>query len=59
VKLSENQVPSVLAEAIWVGDSPDIQPGQKGTSKVYGPSTVMAMQILRKPLIALRSMTGL
>lgn len=59
VKLSENQIPSVLAEAIWLGDPPAVQPGQKGTAKVYGPSTVMAMQILRKPLIALRSITGL
>ncbi len=59
VKLSDRQIPSVMTEAIWIDDTPDIQPGQKGTAKVYGETTLMGMQILRKPLIALRSVTGL
>lgn len=59
VSVSEAGVPSVVADAIWVDDPPDIQPGQKGTATIFGPSTVMAFQILRKPLIAFRSFTGL
>ncbi|MEE4357542.1 MAG: HlyD family efflux transporter periplasmic adaptor subunit [Desulfococcaceae bacterium] len=58
VKLSEEQIPSVLTEAIWVGDAPEVRPGQKGTVKIYGESTFLGWQILRKPLIILRSITG-
>jgi len=58
VRLSETGTPSVAADAVWVGDPPDAQPGQKGTARIFGPSTVMAFQILRKPFIALRSITG-
>lgn len=59
VAVSETGVPSVAADAIWVGDAPEVQPGQKGTAKIFGPSTFMAFQIFRKPLIAFRSLTGL
>ncbi|MFW6239233.1 MAG: efflux RND transporter periplasmic adaptor subunit, partial [Thermodesulfobacteriota bacterium] len=58
VSLSETDVPSVVVDAIWVGDAPDVQPGQKGTARIFGPSTFMALQIFRKPLIAIRSLTG-
>ncbi|GBC59600.1 multidrug transporter [Desulfonema ishimotonii] len=59
VRVSQNGVPSVLTEAIWLGDPPDVQPGQKGTSKIFGGSTFMGIQILRKPLIRLRSLIGI
>ena len=55
---SQDQIPSVLAEATWVGKVPDAQPGQKGSAKIYGKSTFLGMQILRKPLIAIRKLTG-
>jgi multidrug resistance efflux pump len=58
IKLSPDQVPSVLTEAIWVNAPPDVRPGQKGTAKIYGPSTILGKQIFRKPLIAIRQMTG-
>ncbi len=59
IKLSENQVPSVLAEAVWSEKIPQIQPGQKGSAKVLGESTRLGIQILRKPLIKLRSFIGI
>ena len=58
VKISDKQIPSIPVDAIWVADIPDIQPGQRGSAKIYGPSTFMGIQILRKPLIAIRSVTG-
>ena len=58
VKISEEQVPSVLTEAIWVGTPPNVRTGQKGTAKIMGKSTLMIMQILRKPLIKLRTFLG-
>lgn len=58
VSLSETGVPSVVVDAIWVGDPPDVQPGQKGTARIFGPSTFMAFQVFRKPLIAFRALTG-
>lgn len=58
VHLSENNVPSVLVEAIWPGEVPDVQPGQRGYAKIYGAPTRLGFQILRKPMIHLRSLTG-
>ncbi len=58
MKISEEQIPSVLVEAMWVGDAPEARPGQKGTVKIFGDSTFMGWQILRKPLIILRTVTG-
>jgi hypothetical protein len=58
VVMSENKVPSILVEAEWAGDPPSIQPGQRGVAKIEGPDTRLGMQILRKPLIALRNLIG-
>lgn len=58
VVLSQDQIPSVLAEATWVGKTPAPQPGQKGSAKIFGKTTSLGMQILRKPLIAMRKLTG-
>ena len=58
ITLSEEGVPSVLAEAVWDGDVSDIRPGQKGTARIFGETTRLGMQILRKPLIKLRSLAG-
>ncbi len=58
VKISDKQIPSIPVDAIWIDDIPDIQPGQRGSAKIYGPPTFMGIQILRKPLIAIRSVTG-
>lgn len=58
VTLSEQQIPSVIAEAVWVDGAPEVQPGQHGSAKIYGPTTLMGFQILRKPFIHLRSIIG-
>lgn len=58
IKLSEDRIPSVLAEAIWTSSSIDIQPGQKGSAKIYGHTTRLGFQIIRKPLIRLRMILG-
>lgn len=59
IKVLENQVPSVVAEAVWSENISEILPGQTGSAKISGKTTFMGMQILRKPLIALRSLIGL
>jgi multidrug efflux pump subunit AcrA (membrane-fusion protein) len=59
IQMSPEGIPSVMAEAIWTGETTEVQPGQKGAAKIYGGTTVLGMQILRKPLIALRSLVGL
>ncbi len=59
IKLSEEQVPSVIAEAVWADEKPDVRPGQKGTAKIFGDTTFMGIQIFRKPLIRLRTLIGL
>jgi len=59
IKVSENQVPSVVTEAVWSENVSEVLPGQTGSAKISGETTCMGMQILRKPLIALRSLTGL
>lgn len=56
--LSEQRVPSVMAEAVWIEPPPDIQPGQHGSAKIYGPTTLMGFQIFRKPFIHIRSVVG-
>lgn len=58
VKLSEDQTPSILVEAQWIKASPDIQPGQRGTAKIYSETTSLGLQLFRRPLIVLRKMTG-
>lgn len=58
VGVSENGVSSVLVEAVWSDGPPEMRPGQKGTAKIFGPSTFMGMQILRKPYIAVRNLIG-
>jgi len=59
IRISENQVPSVMAEAVWTNQTPKAQPGQKGSAKIFGPMTVMGMQLFRKPFIVFRTFIGL
>lgn len=59
IKLSEAGVPSVAVEGVWSGAVPEVLPGQTGSAKIFGGTTLMGMQILRKPLIAIRSIAGL
>jgi len=59
IKLSEDQVPSILAEAVWSEKTLKVQPGQKGSAKIFGGSTLMGIQLLRKPVIKFRNFIGI
>jgi len=59
VTLSEQQIPSVKAEARWDGTATGIQPGQRGMAKIYGESTPLIAQLLRKPVAAIRTFLGI
>lgn len=37
----------------------DLRIGWKGTAKIYGEWTILGYSLLRRPLIALRNLTGL
>ncbi|MDM8515288.1 HlyD family efflux transporter periplasmic adaptor subunit [Desulfobacterales bacterium HSG16] len=58
IRLFENQIPSVMAEAKWNEQNMKIRPGQRGSAKIFGKSTCLGIQIMRKPVIAIRSITG-
>lgn len=58
VKLSEEQIPSVLVEATWVNPPTSIQPGQRGTAKIFAEKTRLGLQFFRRPLVVLRRLTG-
>jgi biotin carboxyl carrier protein len=59
VRQSDLQIPSVLVEARWNQLGARIQPGQRGSAKLYSEPTALGMQIFRKPLVTLRMLTGL
>ncbi len=59
VTLSEDQTPTVIAEAIWLEQDIEVHPGQRASAKIYGRPTTLGMQILRKPLIAIRNLVGI
>ncbi len=59
VRVSDTGVPSVMAEAIWLDDAVSARSGQKGTVKIYGDSTVLIWQVLRKPLVFLKTLIGI
>lgn len=59
VRTSHEGVPSVVTEALWTNAPPDVKPGQKGSAKIYGETTFLGLQILRKPLITFRTYTGI
>lgn len=56
---SDNGIPSVMVEAKWNDTFSDVNPGQRGTVKIYGDKTRLGIQLLRKPLSAIRSMFGI
>lgn len=58
VTVSETGVASVMAEAIWLEEVPRVHPGQKGTVRVFGDTTVLGWQILRKPYIRVKTLLG-
>ncbi|MEE4358673.1 MAG: HlyD family efflux transporter periplasmic adaptor subunit, partial [Desulfococcaceae bacterium] len=58
VRLSDEQVPSVLVDAQWE-DEVNAAPGQRGSARIQGPKTYLGLQIFRKPLMSLRTMFGI
>lgn len=58
VKMSDDQVPSVLVEGRWTGE-PDVVPGQRGVARIQGPQTPLGLQLFRKPIMSIRTMFGI
>ncbi len=48
-----------MAEAVWRGDTPDLNLGLKGTAVLYGERVSFGYWLLRKPLAALRRFFGI
>ncbi len=59
VIMSDEQVPSVLAEAEWLEKPDNVQPGQRGSAKILAEKTYLGLQLFRRPLIVMREITGL
>lgn len=57
--LSENQIPSFVAEADWLENDPNIRLGLKGTTVLYGENVSLLYYFLRKPISSFRRITGL
>ncbi|MDQ7016696.1 MAG: efflux RND transporter periplasmic adaptor subunit [Gammaproteobacteria bacterium] len=59
VRLSEDQVPSVIVDGVWENTPSGVRPGQRGVAKVFSKTTFLGVQLLRKPWLALRGFLGL
>lgn len=57
-KISENQVPSFVAEAEWMNETNISKLGLKGSAVLFGEDISLAYYLLRKPLAHLRNITG-
>jgi len=58
VRLSEDQVPSVIVDGVWAKTPQGVRPGQRGVAKVFADKTLLGVQLLRKPWLALRGFFG-
>ncbi|WP_415712689.1 efflux RND transporter periplasmic adaptor subunit [Maridesulfovibrio sp.] len=58
VEVSPQRVASVLAEAEWKGDSPDVKIGLKGTTVIYGEKVSLGYWLFRKPWAAFNAYFG-
>lgn len=59
VSISDQQVPSFIAEAHWENASTDVKPGLKGTAIVYGEKVSLFYYLFRKPWIIFRKVLGI
>ncbi|MEC7840116.1 MAG: HlyD family efflux transporter periplasmic adaptor subunit [Chlamydiota bacterium] len=57
--LSDDYLPSFVAEANWVDQPDDIKLGLKGTSILYGERVSLLYYFIRKPWAAVRSFLGI
>ena len=58
VRTSDEQIPSVLTEGVWV-DETAVMPGQRGVARITGPKTALGLQIFRKPMMKVRVWLGI
>lgn len=58
VQLSDDQIPSIVVEADWAGESPDVPFGARGSARISGDNVPLVQHLLRKPLQALRRIWG-
>lgn len=56
--LSDDQLPSFVAEAKWVEQPEDIKLGLKGTAILYGDRVSLLYYVFRKPWAKIRSILG-
>lgn len=59
VVLSDQQIPSFLAEANWEEPLSDVKPGLKGTAVLYGQEVSLFYYLIRKPWIMLRRVVNI
>lgn len=58
VRLSDDQVPSIVVEAEWRDAPPAVFPGARGTARITGDKVPLVQHLLRKPVQALRRAWG-
>jgi hypothetical protein len=58
VRVSDEQIPSVLAEGVWAEETA-VMPGQRGVARITGPETALGLQFFRKPLMKVRVWLGI
>jgi multidrug efflux pump subunit AcrA (membrane-fusion protein) len=59
VVLSDENIPSVIAEAVWEEPPEGAAPGQRGSARIKGPRTFLGLQLFRKPIARFRAFFGI
>lgn len=57
--MSDQQVPSFIAEAEWKTSDANERPGLEGTAILYGEKVSLFYYLIRKPWILARHLLGL
>ncbi|VEN73825.1 conserved hypothetical protein [Candidatus Desulfarcum epimagneticum] len=58
VALSDENIPSITAEALWEKPPEGVAPGQRGTARIKGPRTFLGLRLFRKPIARIRAFLG-
>lgn len=58
VVISDQQIPSFVAEANWENPETEVKPGLKGTAVIYGEKVSLFYYLIRKPWMIVRKITG-
>lgn len=59
VVISNEQIPSYIAEANWIESDTQVKPGLRGTAILYGEKVSLFYYLIRKPWILLRNIFGI